>query len=210
MLMLLFSGSERTKHIAVLDDQLKNQPLLPSQSTRPVLIAPSRTGPMSGTRCEHRRPRCGTRRLQVRSVLVRVSPISASPSIASTRDALPCSATSQRDSNGHLRHRAEQLGARAGRVFDADFEGLDWRGRRTRKGGSILHREMTTARLSRGSISRLHAELIHHARLASPVHHRSPAALPYPRASGAAPDRVPSDHTDSTPDASTRNRNHCL
>ena len=44
-LMLLFSGVEKNTRIAVLQDELQRQPLSPSQSTRPIHLMPSRTGP---------------------------------------------------------------------------------------------------------------------------------------------------------------------
>jgi hypothetical protein len=44
-LMLLVSGGDKSKQIATLTDEVKRQPLLPSQSTRPIVMVPSRSGP---------------------------------------------------------------------------------------------------------------------------------------------------------------------
>lgn len=46
-LMLLFNNGALSRQIGVLEDQLRKQPLLPAESTRTVVVAASRNGPIS-------------------------------------------------------------------------------------------------------------------------------------------------------------------
>ena len=180
MLMLLFSGSERSKHIAALEDELKNQPLLPTQSTRPVLITPSRTGPMSGVAAA-----IGGRTAELADMKVDVS-WSRFTTFRVTIDRIDQGrvlvlGSLQRDSNGHLRLALNSSALGPGE-YSVLLEGLDWRGTPNREGWFNFS---------------LHAEVIHHARLAGPriVTHRAARCFLAPASRHAVDPKL---HTQST------------
>ena len=125
-LMLLFNNGALEKQVAVLEDQLKNQPLDPAESTRSILITPSRTGPVS-------RPLAtlGGSRAELADMKIDVS-WSNYKNFRVTIDRLDQGRVAvlgnlQRDSNGHLRLALNSSALGPG-DYSITMEGLDWRG----------------------------------------------------------------------------------
>lgn len=125
-LMLLLNNSAQDNQIAVLEDQLKNQPLYPAESTRTVLVSASRNGPVS-------RPMLtiGGTDTVMADLKFDVS-WSKFPVFKVTIDRLDQGrvmtlANVARDSNGHLRLALNSSALGPG-DYTVSMEGLDWRG----------------------------------------------------------------------------------
>lgn len=125
-LMLLFNNSAQDNQIAVLEDQLENQPLYPAESTRTVLVAASRNGPVS-------RPMLtiGGGDTVMADMKFDVS-WSKFPVFKVTIDRVDQGrvmtlANVARDSNGHLRLALNSSALGPG-DYTVSMEGLDWRG----------------------------------------------------------------------------------
>jgi hypothetical protein len=125
-LMLLVSGAEKSKRITTLTDEVKQQPLLPSQSTRPIVMIPSRTGPPSGSMIT-----IGGRNTEMADLKLDVSR-SKYTNFRVTVDRTEQGRVAvinnlQKDSNGHLRIALNSSALGPG-VYQVALDGLDWRG----------------------------------------------------------------------------------
>ena len=125
-LMLLFAGSAQKKQIAVLDDQLRNQPLLPVESTRALTLVPSRNGPVNRSMATF-----GSGQTEFADLKFDVS-WSRYTNYRVTIDRLDqgrvlTMANLERDSNGHLRFAINSSALGPGQ-YAVTMEGLDWRG----------------------------------------------------------------------------------
>ncbi|MGC4029127.1 MAG: hypothetical protein QM696_09670 [Steroidobacteraceae bacterium] len=131
-LMLLFAGSERDKHISALEDQIAHQPLSPAESTRSIVVEPSRTGPMLRSIVT-----LGGKRAEMADLKVDVS-WSRFTSFRVTIDRIDQGrvltlGNLQRDSNGHLRVALNSSVLGPG-DYAVQLEGLDWRGTPNKEG----------------------------------------------------------------------------
>lgn len=130
--MLLMSGSERSKRIAQLEDQLANQPLRASEITRPIVVNPGRTGPVATSMFS-----LGGSRTELADLKVDVS-WSKQTVFRVTIDRIDQGrvlvlGNLQRDSNGHLRIALNSSALGPG-DYAVQIEGLDWRGTSTKEG----------------------------------------------------------------------------
>ena len=125
-LMLLFAGSAQKKQIAVLEDTLRNQPLLPVETTRTITIAPARNGPVSRSMANF-----GGAQTEFADLKFDVS-WSRFTNFRVTIDRLDqgrvlTMGNLERDSNGHLRFAINSSALGPGQ-YAVTMEGLDWRG----------------------------------------------------------------------------------
>lgn len=125
-LMLLLSNGAQQNQIAVLEDQIRNQPLLPAESTRPIVIAASRNGPVS-------RPMVtiGGTDTVMADLKFDVS-FSRLTNFRVTIDRLDQGRVMTlgnvaRDSNGHLRLALNSSALGPG-YYTVTMDGIDWRG----------------------------------------------------------------------------------
>jgi hypothetical protein len=125
-LMLLAAGGKKDERIAVLTNEVETWPLLPSKSTRAVMIQPSRTGPVVGSAGV-----IGGRDAELADFKFDLS-WSAFNNFRVTVDRVDQGRVAvlgnlARDSNGHLRISLNSSALGPG-DYDVNFEGLDWRG----------------------------------------------------------------------------------
>ncbi len=125
-LMLLFTNSAQEKQIAVLEDQLRNQPLSPVESTRSLLIVPNRNGPVTRSMANF-----GGAKTEFADMKFDVS-WSRFTNFRVTIDRMDQGRVMtignlQRDSNGHLRLALNSSALGPG-DYAVTLEGLDWRG----------------------------------------------------------------------------------
>jgi hypothetical protein len=125
-LMLLFAGNEKNTRIDVLEDEIKSQPLLPAQSTRTLLLHPSRTGPPSAAMAT-----TGTTGTEMADMKVDLA-WSKFALFRVTIDRVDQGRVAvlnhmQKDSNGHLRLALNSSALGPGQ-YQVTVEGLDWRG----------------------------------------------------------------------------------
>ncbi|MEO6185229.1 MAG: hypothetical protein ABIP38_10050 [Steroidobacteraceae bacterium] len=124
--MLLLSGQKKDEQIMVLTDELQKQPLLPSQSTRSIIVEPSRDGPVNRSMVT-----IGGRNAEMADFKIDVSWSSYNnfkvtvDRVDQGRVAMLTNLT--RDSNGHLRIALNSSAIGPGE-YDIELEGLDWRG----------------------------------------------------------------------------------
>lgn len=131
-LMLLFTGGERDKRITALESQLANRPLSPAQSTRPITVMPSRTGPMArsivaigGDRAEFADLKIDVSWSRFTAFRVTIDRIDQGRVLVL--------GNLQRDSNGHLRVTLNSSALGPG-DYSVQLEGLDWRGTPNKEG----------------------------------------------------------------------------
>ena len=130
-LMLLFAGNEKNTRIAVLEDEIKSQPLLPAQSTHTFTLHPSRSGPPSAAMATT--GNAGTEMADMKvdmawskSTVFRVTIERVDQGRVAVLDHM------QKDSNGHLRLALNSSALGPGQ-YQVLVEGLDWRGDATRE-----------------------------------------------------------------------------
>jgi hypothetical protein len=126
VLMLLMSGQKKDQQIAVLTKDVQTQPLLPSKTTRPIVVEPSRTGPVARSMVT-----IGGKDTEMADFKVDVS-WSTHNNFRVTFDRVDQGRVAvltnlTRDSNGHLRIALNSSAIGPGE-YDLSFEGLDWRG----------------------------------------------------------------------------------
>lgn len=125
-LMLLVSGNDKSRQIAVLQDELRLQPLLPSRSTRSIVVKPSRTGPMAQSLVT-----IGGSDTEMADFKFDVSWSNYS-NFKVTLDRVDQGRVAvlsnlSRDSNGHLRIALNSSALGPG-AYALTLDGLDWRG----------------------------------------------------------------------------------
>jgi hypothetical protein len=125
-LMLLFAGNEKNTRIGVLEDEIKSQPLLPAQSTRTLLLHPSRTGPPAAAMAT-----TGSTGTEMADMKVDLA-WSKYSLFRVTIDRVDQGRVAvlnhmQKDSNGHLRIGLNSSALGPGQ-YQVTVEGLDWRG----------------------------------------------------------------------------------
>jgi len=128
-MMLLLSSVEKNTRIAVLQDEVQRQPLSPSQSTRPINLIPSRSGPPSGPMTS-----IGRGGAELADMKVDVS-WSKSAAFRVTIDRVTQGRVAvlnhmQKDSNGHLRLALNSSAIGPGQ-YQVIVDALDWRGEPT-------------------------------------------------------------------------------
>jgi hypothetical protein len=128
-IMLLFAGNEKNTRIGVLEDEIKSQPLLPAQSTRTLLLHPSRAGPPS-------QPMATTGNGVTEMADMKVDMAWSKFSLFRvTIDRVDQGRVvvlnhMQKDSNGHLGLALNSSALGPGQ-YQVLIEGLDWRGEAT-------------------------------------------------------------------------------
>ncbi|MEO6081314.1 MAG: hypothetical protein ABIQ86_16315 [Steroidobacteraceae bacterium] len=125
-LMLLAAGQKKDQQIAVLTKDAESQPMQPSKSTRSVVIATSRTGPVSRSMAT-----IGGKETELADFKFDVS-WSTYSNFRITIDRVDQGRVAvitnlARDSNGHLRIALNSSAIGPGE-YDLNFDGLDWRG----------------------------------------------------------------------------------
>jgi hypothetical protein len=130
-LMLLFAGNEKNTRIAVLEDEIKSQPLMPAQSTHTFTLHPSRSGPPSSAMATT--GNAGTEMADMKVdmawskfTVFRVTIDRVDQGRVAVLDHM------QKDSNGHLRLALNSSALGPGQ-YQVLVEGLDWRGDATRE-----------------------------------------------------------------------------
>jgi hypothetical protein len=125
-LLLLFAGQKKDQQISVLTKELKEQPLLPVQSTRPIVMVPSRTGPVASSMVT-----LGGRTAEMGDFKVDVSWSNYNNYRVSIdrvdQGRVVVLTNLSRDSNGHLRIALNSSAIGPGE-YTMVFDGLDWRG----------------------------------------------------------------------------------
>lgn len=125
-LMLLLSGQKKDQQIEVLTGELREQPLLPAQSTRSIVITPSRSGPVGATMAT-----LGGRATEMGDFKFDVSWSSYNNFrvIVDREDQgrVLVLTNLTRDSNGHLRIALNSSALGPGN-YQIALDGLDWRG----------------------------------------------------------------------------------
>jgi hypothetical protein len=126
VLMLLMSGQKKDQQIAVLTEDVETQPLQPSKKTRPIVVEPSRTGPVARSMVT-----IGGRDTEMADFKIDVS-WSTFNNYRVTVDRVDQGRVAvltnlARDSNGHLRMALNSSAIGPGE-YELTFEGLDWRG----------------------------------------------------------------------------------
>ena len=125
-LMLLVSGNDKSRQIAVLQDELRLQPLLPSRSTRSIVVKPSRTGPVAQSLVT-----IGGSDTEMADFKFDVSWSNYSNFKVTLDRAdqgrVAVLSNLSRDSNGHLRIALNSSAVGPG-AYEVTLEGLDWRG----------------------------------------------------------------------------------
>ncbi len=124
--MLLVSGQKKDEQIMVLTDELQKQPLLQSQSTRPIIVEPSRNG-----RVNRSMVTIGGKNTEMADFKIDVS-WSSYNNFKVTVDRVDQGRVAvlnnlTRDSNGHLRIALNSSAVGPG-DYELELEGLDWRG----------------------------------------------------------------------------------
>lgn len=125
-LMLLVANNNKTREIAVLQDELRTQPLLPARSTRSLVVKPSRTGPVAQSMVT-----IGGSDTEMADFKFDVSWSNYS-NFRVTFDRVDQGRVAvlsnlSRDSNGHLRIALNSSAVGPG-LYAVTLEGLDWRG----------------------------------------------------------------------------------
>jgi hypothetical protein len=125
-LMLMFSGSEKNTRIAVLEEEAKQQPLLPAQSTHTITMVPSRSGPPARAMAT-----IGNGGAELADLKVDLS-WSKYTTFRVTIDRVDQGRVAiigqvQKDSNGHLRLALNSTAVGPGE-YQVSAEGLDWKG----------------------------------------------------------------------------------
>jgi hypothetical protein len=125
-LLLLTAGQKKDRQIAVLTDAVETQPLQPSKSTRPIVIEPSRDGPVGSSMAT-----IGGKDTETADFKFDVSWSSYS-NFRITVDRIDQGRVAvltnlMRDSNGHLRLALNSSAIGPGE-YELIFDGLDWRG----------------------------------------------------------------------------------
>jgi len=124
--MLLVANSSKARQIAVLQDELRTQPLLPARSTRSLVVKPSRTGPVAQSLVT-----IGGADTEMADFKYDVSWSNYS-NFRVTIDRVDQGRVAvlsnlARDSNGHLRVSLNSSAVGPGQ-YSVTLEGLDWRG----------------------------------------------------------------------------------
>ncbi len=127
-LMLLAAGQKKDQKIAVLTEEVETQPLQPSKTTRPVVVAASRS-PVSGSMVT-----IGGKDTEMADFKFDVS-WSSFTNFRVTVDRVDQGRVAvfgnlMRDSNGHVRIALNSSAIGPG-DYELTFEGLDWRGNPT-------------------------------------------------------------------------------
>jgi hypothetical protein len=125
-LMLLAAGQKKDQQIAVLTAEVRSQPLLPAKSTRPIVVEPSRSGPVARSMVS-----VGGRDTEMVDFKINVS-WSTYDNFRVTFDRVDQGRVAvlthlTRDSNGHLRMAFNSSALGPG-DYEVMMEGLDWRG----------------------------------------------------------------------------------
>jgi len=125
-LMLLLSGMEKNTRITVLEDEVQRQPLSPSQTTRPISLMPSRSGPPGRPMTSIGR---GGAELADMKVDVSWSKFAAFRVTIDRVDQGRVAVLNhmQKDSNGHLRLALNSSALGPGQ-YQVTVDALDWRG----------------------------------------------------------------------------------
>jgi hypothetical protein len=125
-LLLLASNREKDRRIAVLSEEVRQQPLLPARSTRTIVVQPSRTGPPN-----HSLVNIGGRDTEMVDFKYDLSWSSYS-NFRVTIDRVDQGRVAilsnlAKDSNGHLRIALNSSALGPG-DYQMVLDGLDWRG----------------------------------------------------------------------------------
>jgi hypothetical protein len=125
-LMLYTAGGKKDEQIAVLTHEVQTQPVQPSKSTRVVLVAPSRSGPVAASAAV-----IGGRDAEMADFKFDLG-WSTHTNFRVTIDRVDQGrvlvlGNLERDSNGHVRMALNSSALGPG-DYDVSFEGLDWRG----------------------------------------------------------------------------------
>jgi hypothetical protein len=125
-LMLLVNGAAKSKRIKALVEEVRQQPLLPAQSTRTVVLMPSRTGPPGNAMVT-----IGGRATEMADLKMDVS-WSKFTNFRVTIDRVEQGRVAvignlQKDSNGQLRLALNSSALGPG-DYQMVLDGLDWRG----------------------------------------------------------------------------------
>lgn len=125
-MMLAVAGGKKDQQIAVLGKELKEQPLLPAQSTRDIVVEPSRNGPPGRSQAT-----IGGNRAELAHFKYDVSWSSFSNFRVTVervdQGRVAVFHNLGRDSNGHLRMALNSSALGPG-DYAVTLEGLDWRG----------------------------------------------------------------------------------
>lgn len=125
-LMLLLAGNEKSTRIAVLEDEIQRQPLLPALSTHTLMLHPSRSGPPGNSMVTIGG---GGPEMADMKVDLSWSKFGAFRIIIDRVDQGRVAVLNhmQKDSNGHLRLAMNSSALGPG-DYQVAIEGLDWRG----------------------------------------------------------------------------------
>jgi hypothetical protein len=130
-ILLLLSGREKDTQIMVLTDAVEKQPLLPSTSTRSIVVKPSRTGPVNASMVT-----VGGKSAEMVDFKFDLS-WSTYNNFRVTIDRVDQGRVAtltnlSKDSNGHLRLALNSSAVGPG-DYQLTMEGLDWRGNPVRQ-----------------------------------------------------------------------------
>jgi len=130
--MLLVANNNKARQIMVLEEELRTQPLLPSRSTRSLVVKPSRTGPVArsmvtigGSDTEMADFKFDVSWSNYSNFKVTVDRVD--------QGRVAVLSNLSRDSNGHLRIALNSSAVGPGQ-YAVTLEGLDWRGSPVQQG----------------------------------------------------------------------------